>query len=1112
METKSGLGHHIKILLILIVVFTFLSGKYLYALTDHNYYTSSLTKNNYAIGSLGQSSYMNVIKAANGDISISTYLNILSGSGYAVRPYKEVIYNSENTVVAVSSNNSSLNSTYYFGQLDNLPVGTYRLEVINGDNVWLAYATLTITQVAPATPLNFRVTGTGRNVQLTWDRVHNALGYDVYRGTEKITTTDNHYTFEKLDVGTHIFYVDAYNSGGTSPKSPGITYDVSPPSPTVSVDDITATTANISWVFDEDAISYDIFVNSSLLANTVDNSYLMTNLNESTDYNITIIAKSSSGNSGPGKASFKTLSLPDPPSGLRATNVTSNSIDLSWNTVDGYISYILDRDGNILASTGGNTYKVSGLEPDTAYTFKVAVETHAGHSVYSDPVEIRTLGVPPETPSGLSYDGLTTSGFKVYWLRQDNTESYNVYLNNVLFKNVKHPLIFNPSCEFTGLDPNKGYSISIVAINKWGMSSNSEPLMITTISEPPADLRAYDIKPDSVRLTWTSVNGAIKYIIDQNGHVIATTTANDYLVTDLTPNTHYQFRVAVETAAGTSQYSSSVEIKTLGLPPEAPAGLSIDYLTDASFTLYWIKQADADSYDIYMDGELVSTVSQPLIFNPKYEFDNLNPGTSYNIKITAKNEHGESRPSDPFMVTTLATPPTGLLRVSNITANSADLKWTAISGATEYRLYQDDRLIAVTSDSSFKVTGLESLTSYSFKMSVDGSEDYSEALTFTTLGMPPGVPGGLTYTNLEDKSFVLEWEGVDDSTSYNIFLNDIFVANVSDTAYLLKNLTPNSAYVVTINAQNIWGTSELSDGLNILTLPEPPRGFKAININSSNVSFTWVPVDGAISYQIKQDDEIIATVTDSTYTVYGLEPSTRYKFQVSVTTTAGQSDYTDPVTITTLGAPPGKPINLSVTNLKQTSFTLHWPNQKNVEYYNVYLDEYLVRKVYGTNYTFTGLEKNQRYKVKIVAANEWGQSPASDSLIVMTAVNPFLSVSLDGDKLILKWDGSADAFLVFINDEQVFVTNKNEYVYEGELGKDYKIKVSAVIKGKEFDSNVVYRRTSSVPFVDSSTINKDVTDSVMYVAAPLGGLLALALALKGSPLLVGIAKSVLRWF
>ena len=513
-----------------------------------------------------------------------------------------------------------------------------------------------------------------------------------------------------------------------------------------------------------------------------------------------------------------------------------------------------------------------------------------------------------------------------------------------------------------------------------------------------------------------------------------------------------------------------------------------------------------------MNGLLVSNVKQPLIFNPKYEFDNLNPGTSYNIKIIAKNEYGESAASDPITVTTLATPPNGLLRVSNITANSAELKWTAITGSTEYRLYKDNELIAVISDTSFRVTGLEPLTSYSFKMSVDGSEDYSEVLTFTTLGIPPGVPGGLTYINLEDRSFTLDWDKVDGSTSYNIFLNGVFVANVSDTSYFFKNLTPNSSYVVTINAQNIWGTSELSEGLNILTLPEPPRGFKAININANSVSLTWIPVDGAISYQIKKDDEIIATVTDSTYTIYGLESSTQYKFQVSVTTAAGQSDYTDPVTIMTLGAPPDKPINLSVSNLKQTYFTLNWPNQKNVAYYNVYLNEYLVKKVYSTNHTFTGLEKNQQYKVKIVAVNDWGQSPASDSLVVMTAVHPYLSVSLDGNKLILKWDGTADAFLIFVNDEQVFVTNKNEYVYEGELGNDYKLKVTGVIQGKTFDSNVVYRRTSSVPFVESSQINKDVTDSVMYVAAPLGGLLALALALKGSPLLVGIAKSVLRWF
>ena len=537
METKSGLGHHIKILLIMALAFTFLSGKYLYALPDTIYTTSGLTVNKQLINSWNKLE-LNVLKSPEGDVSFRLLCFATSSNGAAATPPIMMrISNADNSIVidniSVTTLDYGREYIHHFGQLQNLPNGNYTVTQFNGNNNpnpiynWRFTFNLKVTGIPPETPSNFKVNGSGNTVNLTWDKVENSIGYNVYRGTESITTTDNHYTFENLEVGTHIFYVDAYSNGGTSPKTPGITYDVAPPSPEVFVDDITATSANLSWIFDDAAISYDIFINDSLLANTIDNNYQLTNLNENTNYNITVIAKSSSGNSGPGRISFKTLPLPNPPTGLRATNVTSNSIDLSWNTVDGYISYILDKDGNILASTGGNTYKVSGLEPDKAYTFRVAVETQAGQSVYSEPVEIRTFGIPPETPSGLSYDNLTTSGFKVYWLRQDNTDSYNVYLNNVLVENVKQTFIFNPSCTFSDLDPNKGYSVSIVAINKWGMSSNSAPLTVTTIAEPPSDLRAFDIKSDSVKLTWTSVKGAIKYILDQNGNIIATTTGNE---------------------------------------------------------------------------------------------------------------------------------------------------------------------------------------------------------------------------------------------------------------------------------------------------------------------------------------------------------------------------------------------------------------------------------------------------------------------------------------------------------------------------------------------------------------------------------------------------------
>lgn len=1025
---------------------------------------------------------------------IYTFTTSESNTNYTIQPFPTGLNYSDIKKVSIEARNDK---SYYY---------IYEFDIFGSQ------------ELAPLPPNNLSIDGSGMDGTLSWNNSAGAESYNVYDGPNLLgNVTSNSYSFTGLSVGTHIFYVSSVNGFGESSKSQGFTYNVVPERPIVIIQNITASNALLSWNNVIGATSYDIYINGSFLANTNNYSYELTNLQESSLYNISVIAKSSSGNSDPATASFTTLTLPMPPTGLQATNITTNSIDLTWNIVEGSRSYILDRDGNILASTGGNTYKVSGLTPNTPYMFRISVETQAGQSVYSDPVEIKTLGVPPETPSGLSYDNLTTSGFKIYWLRQDNTDSYNVYLNNELIQNVQQPLIFNPSYTFGGLDPNRGYSVSIVAINEWGMSSNSEPLTVTTIAEPPSDLRAFDITYDSLKLSWSSVQGAMNYILDQNGNVIANTTGTEYLVTGLSSNTYYHFKIAVETEAGTSKYSPSIQVKTLGVPPAAPSGLSADYLTDASFTLYWIKQADAESYDIYLDGLLVSSLNQPLIFNPKYEFDNLSPGTSYNITIIAKNVHGQSEASRPFAVTTLSTPPNGLLRVSNITSSSADLKWNSVSGATNYEIYQDDNLIAVLPYTSFQVTGLEPLTSYSFKMSADGSQDYSDVLTFTTLGIPPEVPSGLTYKNLEDKSFVLTWDDIGENTSYNLFLNGVFIANVSGSSYQFENLTPNSEYLVTINAQNTWGTSENAEELNVLTLPEPPRGFKAININSNSVSLTWIPVEGALSYQIMQDDEVIATITDSNYTISGLESSTQYKFKVSVITSSGQSDYTDPVALTTLGSPPDKPLDLRLSNIKRTTFTLNWPKQSNAKYYNIYLDEYLVKKVYqplfsNPNYTFSGLQENKAYKVKIVAANEWGQSPASDSLVVMTTVNPYLSVSVDGTNLKLKWEGKADAFLVMINGQQVAATSKKEYVYEAELGKEYELKVVSVVQGKTFESNVIYKNVSSIPLVGASQVTQDFTDNVKNVAVPIGGLVALGLALKGSPLLVSIVKMVMRWF
>ena len=93
---------------------------------------------------------------------------------------------------------------------------------------------------------------------------------------------------------------------------------------------------------------------------------------------------------------------PSTPSGLEATAVSSNRIDLSWNpsTDDmGVAGYRIFRNGTLLADTDQTSHSDTGLTPDTTYTYRVSAHDDAGNdSPLSDEASATTPALPENQP------------------------------------------------------------------------------------------------------------------------------------------------------------------------------------------------------------------------------------------------------------------------------------------------------------------------------------------------------------------------------------------------------------------------------------------------------------------------------------------------------------------------------------------------------------------------------------------------------------------------------------------------------------------------------------------------------------------------------------------
>ncbi|EMF25245.1 chitinase [Streptomyces pseudogriseolus] len=81
---------------------------------------------------------------------------------------------------------------------------------------------------------------------------------------------------------------------------------------------------------------------------------------------------------------------PAPPTGLRASGVTSTSVSLSWSPVSGATGYAVYRDGTKVRTVTGTSATLTGLSPSTAYAFQVAALNDAGESARSATVTATT--------------------------------------------------------------------------------------------------------------------------------------------------------------------------------------------------------------------------------------------------------------------------------------------------------------------------------------------------------------------------------------------------------------------------------------------------------------------------------------------------------------------------------------------------------------------------------------------------------------------------------------------------------------------------------------------------------------------------------------------------
>jgi chitodextrinase len=789
-------------------------------------------------------------------------------------------------------------------------------------------------------------------------------GYDVFKdGIQVNTSTIASTTYNVTGLSSGITYSftikakDAVNN--ISPASSALaittlTPDTQAPSVPagLTASNLTATSFTLNWSASTDNVAitgYDVF-KDGIKINTVDvttTNFNITGLVNGTTYLFTVRAKDAAGNIS---ATSTALSVTTPdtqapgiPTGLSASNIAQTSFTLSWiASTDnvGVTGYDIFKDGlkiNTVDITT-NTFNVTGLSPLTTYSFTVKAKDAAGNtSVASANLQVITLGIPdtipPVAPAALTSLSVTYSGFTLKWAKStDNiaVTDYDIFKDGI---KINTTTVTDTTFLVTGLSPLTTYSFTVKAKDAAGNTSvASANLQVITLGIPdtippvaPAALTSLSVTYSGFTLKWAKSTDNIAvtdYDIFKDGIKINTTTVTDttFLVTGLSPLTTYSFTVKAKDAAGNvSVASTALSVTTPDAPdsqaPTTPTGLSVINVTATGLTLNWTASTDnagVTGYDVYQNGVL-----QGSYVTTTANITGLSSGVTYLFTVKAKDAAGNiSAFSAPLSVTTLdilpPTIPTGLT-ASNITDTKVTLNWIASTdniGVIGYDVFKDTVKINLSPvpSTSFAVTGLSPLTAYTFKViakdATGNTSPASISLTVTTLDVPdtqaPGVPTGLTASNITDTGLILSWTASTDNvavTGYDVYQNGILKTSVTSTTTSISGLNSASTYLFTVRAKDAAGNiSATSTALSVTTpdtqAPGIPTGLSASNIAQTSFTLSWIASTdnvGVTGYDVFKDGIKINTadVTTNSLNVTGLSPLTTYSFTVKAKDAAG---------------------------------------------------------------------------------------------------------------------------------------------------------------------------------------------------------------------------------
>ena len=384
------------------------------------------------------------------------------------------------------------------------------------------------------------------------------------------------------------------------------------------------------------------------------------------------------------------------------------------------------------------------------------------------------------------------------------------------------------------------------------------------------------------QLTWAAVDGAAKYEIyrstqQSTGYsLLGTTTSTSYVNTSAAAGITYYYKVCAVNSAGTSAYSNIVSGRAKAAIPAAPRVTIGNSSASGKPQLTWAAVDGAAKYEIYRSTQqstgftLLGTTT-----STNYVNTGAAVGKTYYYKVRALNVDGAAGAYSSTVsgAAKAVAPAAPTVTMTYSDGGKPKLTWSAVSGATSYRVYRSESrgtgysLLGTTTSTSYVNTGAAVGKTYYYRVKAvnsAGTSAYSNIVSGTARTPAPAAPVLKGGTSSASGKPQLTWAAVNGAAKYDVYRSNSAdgtfskVGSTDKTTYVNTGAVKGVTYFYKIRAVGASGASGFSNtvAIHVAGVVKAPAAvvLSGIKADAAGITVTWKTTANADTYNVLRRD------------------------------------------------------------------------------------------------------------------------------------------------------------------------------------------------------------------------------------------------------------------